>query len=124
VTEGNPMGPRLSTSSTLRSRTPSPGRSCIRRKVVWGKSEVPHGEDIRALHAPHAHTDGDSLVYFTKSNVVHMGDNFVRYGFPYIDTNAGGSVTGMIEALEQALAHLPSDVKSSQVTEHWRLWRT
>lgn len=70
-----------------------------------------NGEDIRALHAPHAHTDGDSLVYFTKSNVVHMGDNFVRYGFPYIDTDAGGSVSGMIRALESAIARLPADVK-------------
>lgn len=70
-----------------------------------------NGEDIQALHAPHAHTDGDVLVYFTKSNVVHMGDNFVRYGFPYIDTNAGGSVSGMIEGLEHALARLPADVK-------------
>jgi cyclase len=70
-----------------------------------------NGEDISALHTPHAHTDGDVLVYFTKSNVIHMGDNFVRYGFPYIDTNAGGSVSGMIEGLEKAIAHLPADVK-------------
>jgi cyclase len=70
-----------------------------------------NGEDIQSLHAPHAHTDGDVLVYFTKSNVVHMGDNFVRYGFPYIDTDAGGSVSGMIEGLEQAIARLPADVK-------------
>lgn len=70
-----------------------------------------NGEDIQALHAPHAHTDGDVLVYFTKSNVVHMGDNFVRYGFPYIDMKAGGTVTGMIEGLEQAIARLPADVK-------------
>jgi glyoxylase-like metal-dependent hydrolase (beta-lactamase superfamily II) len=70
-----------------------------------------NGEDIRALHAPHAHTDGDILVYFTRSNVVHMGDAFVRYGFPFIDTKAGGSVTGMIEGLEKAIARLPADVK-------------
>lgn len=70
-----------------------------------------NGEDVRALHAPSAHTDGDVLVYFTKSNVVHMGDNFVRYGFPYIDTNAGGSVSGMIAGLEAAIARLPADVK-------------
>ena len=70
-----------------------------------------NGEDIQALHAPRAHTDGDVLVYFTKSNVVHMGDNFVRYGFPYIDTNAGGSVSGMIDGLEHAIARLPADVK-------------
>jgi glyoxylase-like metal-dependent hydrolase (beta-lactamase superfamily II) len=70
-----------------------------------------NGEDIRALHAPHGHTDGDSLVFFTKSNVVHMGDMFVRYGFPYIDMQAGGTVSGMIHALEHALEELPADVK-------------
>jgi glyoxylase-like metal-dependent hydrolase (beta-lactamase superfamily II) len=70
-----------------------------------------NGEDIRALHFPAGHTDGDSIIFFTKSNVVHMGDDFVRYGFPFIDVDSGGSVTGMIEAMEKALALLPADVK-------------
>ncbi len=70
-----------------------------------------NGEDIRALHAPSGHTDGDSIVFFTKSNVVHMGDDFVRYGFPFIDINGGGSSKGMIAALEGAMAQLPADVK-------------
>jgi glyoxylase-like metal-dependent hydrolase (beta-lactamase superfamily II) len=70
-----------------------------------------NGEEVQALHVPHGHTDGDSLVYFTKSNVVHMGDDFVRYGFPFIDLLAGGSVQGMIAGLEGAIARLPADVK-------------
>ena len=70
-----------------------------------------NGEDIHALHAPSGHTDGDSIVYFTKSNVVHMGDDFVTYGFPFVDIAAGGSVRGMAKALEEALARLPADVK-------------
>ncbi len=70
-----------------------------------------NGEDINALHAPSGHTDGDSIVYFTKSNVVHMGDDFVTYGFPFVDIAAGGSVRGMAKALDQALARLPADVK-------------
>src|SRR6266508_3735399 len=44
-----------------------------------------NGEDIRALHFPAGHTDGDSVIYFPKSNVVHMGDDFVTYGFPFVD---------------------------------------
>ena len=44
-----------------------------------------NGEDIRALHFPSGHTDGDSIIFFPKSNVVHMGDDFVPYGFPFID---------------------------------------
>ena len=70
-----------------------------------------NGEEIRALHLPHGHTDGDSIVYFTKSNVVHMGDNFVTYGFPFVDLLGGGSVKGMIAGLENAVAQLPADVK-------------
>ena len=70
-----------------------------------------NGEDIRALHYPHGHTDGDSIIFFPKSNVVHMGDDFVRYGFPFIDLSAGGSVEGMIAALEEIIPKLPADVK-------------
>jgi cyclase len=70
-----------------------------------------NGEDIRALHFPAGHTDGDSIIFFPKNNVVHMGDDFVRYGFPFIDVASGGSVQGMIEAMEKATAQLPADVK-------------
>jgi glyoxylase-like metal-dependent hydrolase (beta-lactamase superfamily II) len=70
-----------------------------------------NGEDIRALHYPHGHTDGDSIIFFPKSNVVHMGDDFVRYGFPFIDLNSGGSVEGMIAAVEEIIPKLPADVK-------------
>jgi glyoxylase-like metal-dependent hydrolase (beta-lactamase superfamily II) len=70
-----------------------------------------NGEDIRALHFPAGHTDGDAIVFFPKANVVHMGDDFVRYGYPFIDVTAGGSVQGMIAACEKVAAVLPADVK-------------
>jgi cyclase len=70
-----------------------------------------NGEDIHVLHYPSGHTDGDSMVYFTKSNVVHMGDDFVTYGFPFIDLSGGGSVDGMIVAAEYVISKLPQDVK-------------
>jgi cyclase len=70
-----------------------------------------NGEDIRALHFPSGHTDGDSIIFFPQSNVVHMGDDFVRYGFPFIDLGSGGSVEGMIAALEEVLPKLPPDVR-------------
>jgi glyoxylase-like metal-dependent hydrolase (beta-lactamase superfamily II) len=70
-----------------------------------------NGEDIRAVHFPHGHTDGDSVVFFTKSNVVHMGDDFVTYGFPFIDLESGGSVRGMIAACEKVIATVPADAK-------------
>ncbi len=70
-----------------------------------------NGEDIRALHFPAGHTDGDSIIFFPKANVVHMGDDYVRYGFPFIDVASGGSVQGMIAACEKVIPMLPSDVK-------------
>lgn len=70
-----------------------------------------NGEDIRALHFPAGHTDGDSVIFFPKNNVVHMGDDYVRYGFPFIDVEAGGSVQGMIRACEATIAQVPADVK-------------
>src|SRR5260221_3343231 len=70
-----------------------------------------NGEDIRALHFPAGHTDGDAIIFFPKNNVVHMGDDFVRYGFPFIDVTSGGSVQGMIAATEKVSAQLPPDVK-------------
>jgi glyoxylase-like metal-dependent hydrolase (beta-lactamase superfamily II) len=70
-----------------------------------------NGEDIRALHYPAGHTDGDSIIFFERANVVHMGDDFVRYGFPFIDINCGGSVQGMIAACKKVIDQLPRDVK-------------
>ena len=70
-----------------------------------------NGEDIRALYFPAGHTDGDSIIFFPKSNVVHMGDDFVTYGFPFIDVDAGGSINGMIDGVEKVIAQVPADVK-------------
>jgi cyclase len=81
--------------------------------ITFGHDVTVHlnGEDIRALHFPAGHTDGDSVIYFPKSNVVHMGDDFVTYGFPFIDIDSGGSIDGMIAGVEGAIAQLPADVK-------------
>jgi len=70
-----------------------------------------NGEDIHAVHVPSGHTDGDSVIFFPKANVVHMGDDFVTYGFPFVDIVAGGSVRGMIAGLEGVIQKLPADVK-------------
>lgn len=81
--------------------------------ITFDQSAAVHlnGEDIRALHSPHAHTDGDSVIFFPKANVVHMGDDFVTYGFPFVDVEHGGSVSGMIAANEKVLGMVPADTK-------------
>jgi cyclase len=71
-----------------------------------------NGEDIRAIHFPNGHTDGDSVIFFPQSKVVHMGDDFFNGGmFPFIDLDSGGSVQGMIAGGEKVLAEVPDDVK-------------
>ena len=70
-----------------------------------------NGEDIQAFHVPRGHTDGDSVILFPQSNVMHMGDDFVTYGFPFVDLNSGGSVRGLIDGLKKVLSEAPQNVK-------------
>ena len=60
-------------------------------------------EDLDLIHVPGCHTDGDMIVHFKRANVIHTGDAFVRYGYPYIDVSAGGTIDGFIEAQEKIL---------------------
>jgi len=62
-----------------------------------------NGEAVTAHHVPRGHTDGDSIVYFSESNVLHMGDIFFNGRYPYIDLDGGGTVQGMISAVEKGL---------------------
>jgi cyclase len=68
-------------------------------------------EPVRALHLPPGHTDGDTVVFFTKSNVVHMGDDFFATGFPFVDLDSGGSVRGLIGAIDEVLPQIRPDAK-------------
>ena len=61
-------------------------------------------EEVAIMHTAPAHTDGDSLVLFRNANVIHMGDNFFRDGYPFIDLASGGDLDGSIAAQERALA--------------------
>ena len=68
-------------------------------------------EEVVVRHFPNSHTDGDSVVLFIGSNVVHMGDLFFSGRFPYVDLDSGGDVEGLIKHVEELLTELPSDVK-------------
>ncbi len=63
-----------------------------------------NGDTIRVVHVPRAHTDGDAVFYFEQADVLHAGDVFVRYGYPFIDLSSGGSIAGMIAGLDRMLA--------------------
>lgn len=62
-----------------------------------------NGEEVRVIHVPKAHTDGDSIVHFTRSDIVHMGDTYFNGMYPFIDSDTGGSPEGVIAACDQAL---------------------
>ncbi len=62
-----------------------------------------NGESLQVIHQPAAHTDGDSIVYFRKSDVIVAGDLFVTTTYPFIDSARGGNITGIIAALNNML---------------------
>jgi len=63
-----------------------------------------NGDEIRAIHMPNAHTDGDTIVHFVRNDVIHMGDIYFNGMYPFIDFATGGSVEGVIAAADKALA--------------------
>lgn len=70
-----------------------------------------NGEEIRAIHYPHGHTDGDSVIFFTTSNVVHLGDNFFAGRFPFVDLDSGGSVEGLTKNIGEIIEKIPAGAK-------------
>jgi len=62
-----------------------------------------NGDELYVLHVANAHTDGDAIVHFRKSDVFHMGDTFFNRLYPFIDTSSGGTVEGVIAAADRVL---------------------
>lgn len=81
--------------------------------ITYSHSASVHfnGEEIRILHFGPGHTDGDSIIHFTKSNVIHMGDQFFNGRFPFIDLGSGGDVDGYLQTIEAVLQWIPADAK-------------
>ena len=70
-----------------------------------------NGEDIRLVHYPNGHTDGDTVVFFDRANVVHFGDTFFLGRFPFVDIESGGSVQGLIDNIASLIQKVPADAK-------------
>ncbi|HYO76946.1 MAG TPA: MBL fold metallo-hydrolase [Thermoanaerobaculia bacterium] len=104
---------RLASGVTRRGTVVPPAPAGALPVVTFNDTLTIHlnGEDVRAVHMPHGHTDGDSVIWFTGSNVVHMGDDFFNDRFPFVDTEHGGSVRGLIANIEKVLALVPDDAK-------------
>ena len=63
-----------------------------------------NGDEMRVIHVPRAHTDGDAIVHFARSDVIHMGDVYFNGMYPFIDTSSGGTIDGTIAACDRVIA--------------------
>ncbi len=70
-----------------------------------------NGDTIRLMHLENAHTDGDTIVYFEKNNVLHTGDLCFSGMYPFIDTTHGGSTKGMVSACDRMLRMIDDETK-------------
>ena len=104
---------RLVSGSVIMGNKTEPMAAAGLPVITYADSVSVHfnGEEIKAIHFPHGHTDGDSVIFFTKSNVVHMGDDFFNGFFPFVDLGDGGSVQGMTEGVAKVLAQIPANAK-------------
>ena len=69
------------------------------------------GETIQVWHVPPSHTDGDSVAYFEKANVLHTGDLCFNKVIPFIDVKGGGSANGYLTSIDKVIARVPPNVK-------------
>ncbi|MDY0781487.1 MBL fold metallo-hydrolase [Tenacibaculum sp. IB213877] len=101
---------RMSVESLVRGKVKLPSPKEALPIITFTNDMMFHlgDEDILVYHVHNAHTDGDSHIYFTNSNVLHMGDTYFQGKFPYIDLDSGGSIDGYIAAVDKAL-HIIDD---------------
>jgi cyclase len=106
---------RMSTaqySSYFKSERP-PSPDAALPVITYDSTATFHlnGQTIRAIHTPPAHTDGDSILIFEEANVAHLGDVFFNSMYPFIDISSGGSVRGVIAAVDRILPLLNEETK-------------
>jgi glyoxylase-like metal-dependent hydrolase (beta-lactamase superfamily II) len=104
---------RLMAPPVIFGRTTAPYPAFALPVVTYTESMTIHfnGEEVRLVHYPSGHTDGDTVVFFDKANVVHFGDTFFVGRFPFVDIDSGGSVQGVINNIGSLLATIPADAK-------------
>ena len=99
---------RMSTDQFIEfMKTPVPASPHVALPVVTfaqGLTFHLNGDEMRVIHVPRAHTDGDAIVHFVKSDVIHLGDVFFNGMYPFIDTSSGGTIDGMVAGCDVGLA--------------------
>lgn len=104
---------RLAEGMNIPDRVVKPAPKEALPVITFDQSVSIHfnGEEIKVIHFPRGHTDGDAVIFFTGSNVVHMGDDFFNGMFPFIDLDSGGDVDGYVKNVGEVIAKLPAGVK-------------
>ena len=106
---------RLATEqkSAVFNRTTPPSPKEALPVITFNNSLSVHfnGEEIRAIHFPQGHTDGDSVIFFSASNVVHLGDDFFAGRFPFVDLESGGTVEGLTKNIGELIEKIPAGAK-------------
>jgi glyoxylase-like metal-dependent hydrolase (beta-lactamase superfamily II) len=101
---------RMSTRQEMKAldRVVEPSPKVALPVVTYGDSLAVHfnGDDIEVQYYPRGHTDGDSVVFYSRENVVHMGDLFFKDAFPFVDIGSGGDVFGYTANVEALLARV------------------
>jgi cyclase len=91
-------------SAPTGTQSPSPFGAWPTETFTSGRKQIYfNGEPIEIIHQPHAHTDGDSIVFFRHSDVVAAGDIFLTTTFPFVDLERGGGIQGEIDALNNII---------------------
>ena len=105
------LGVTILARDELRARLAVPGRGgpppAAALPILTYKDRVTfhmNGEDIQLIPVPAAHTDGDTMVYFPKADVLMTGDFFRSIQYPNIDRANGGSLQGMLNGLAQVVS--------------------
>jgi cyclase len=118
------LGVLIFSRDQLRQRLqhPSPGPDCSPRKpappgalpvVTYDGPVSIHldGEDVRLLPIRKAHTDGDTLVEFSRHDILAVGDYYRGVGYPYVDLVSGGTLTGLLAGLDETIARARSTTR-------------
>jgi glyoxylase-like metal-dependent hydrolase (beta-lactamase superfamily II) len=99
--------------SKMFNRT-TPAAPAIALPVVTFTDQISlyqNGENISVFHVDKAHTDGDAIIWFRTSNAVHMGDTYFKGRYPFIDAEGGGSIEGIVAAVDRVLAGIDNNTK-------------
>jgi cyclase len=98
---------RLAAGGTIAGNAVPPAAKAALPVITYADGLKLHlnGEEIRVISVAPAHTDGDSFIHWSKSNVIHMGDLFMlQVSFPFVDRDSGGDVRGFVAAADTVLA--------------------